>query len=132
MTTKYFVNQQGKYIGGFSVGNPKIPQGVIEVNSPPSHAINEIWNFKNSQWIKDEPIYLEILKEQLTESRLSYLKNTDYYVIREVDKLEGEPEKVSKYPVEIKERRDLARSQINAIDSAETLEDLKIFNVEFN
>lgn len=48
MVTKYYVNANGDYLGGFSEGNPSIPQGAIEVPTCPKHGrdkwINGAWN----------------------------------------------------------------------------------------
>jgi hypothetical protein len=35
--TKFYIDNNGNYIGGFSEGNPAIPVGVIEVEAPPAH-----------------------------------------------------------------------------------------------
>lgn len=41
MTTRYYVDQQGRYLGGFNGAEP--PQGSIEVPDAPSDA-KQIWN----------------------------------------------------------------------------------------
>lgn len=50
MTTRYFVNESGAYIGGFDGAEP--PAGAIEVASPPNHGL-DIWN--GVSWIPYEP-----------------------------------------------------------------------------
>lgn len=46
--TKYYVDMDGKYLGGFSDGNASIPQGAIEVPSAPADArqsyANGVWS----------------------------------------------------------------------------------------
>ena len=51
MMTKFYVDQNGKYVGGFDGVTP--PAGSVEVPSPPSHADFETWNFGASQWDRD-------------------------------------------------------------------------------
>ena len=41
--TKFYVDDQGVYLGGFSEGNPSIPAGAIEVPSPPDQA-DKTWD----------------------------------------------------------------------------------------
>lgn len=47
--TKFFVDQSGKYIGGFDGAEP--PDGAIEVDMPPSHADFDTWD--GSRWLRD-------------------------------------------------------------------------------
>ncbi|MFD1121823.1 hypothetical protein ACFQ2T_04860 [Methylophilus flavus] len=47
MQTKYFVNEQGKYIGSSS--DPVPPVTGIEVPSYPSNLTDEVWN--GTQWV---------------------------------------------------------------------------------
>ena len=63
-------------------------------------------------------------KTDLIEPRSLYLKSTDWYTAREVD----EP---SSYPVEIKNKRILAREEINSIEACTTLAALNEFSVNF-
>ncbi len=48
--TKYFVDKDGLYLGGFDGAEP--PKGSIEVNSPPAHG-NDTWD--GSKWIPHTP-----------------------------------------------------------------------------
>jgi hypothetical protein len=41
--TKYYVDSQGNYLGGYSEGNPAIPVNAIEVAAPPPHGWQK-WN----------------------------------------------------------------------------------------
>ena len=43
-TTKFYVDAQGNYLGGFA---GSVPDGGIEINSPPQHA-SQIWS--GSSW----------------------------------------------------------------------------------
>jgi len=58
--TKYFVQQDGTYIGGFcdlfkdgqvisDAATQKVPPGSIEVPFPPDHA-HQKWNFQTNQY----------------------------------------------------------------------------------
>lgn len=47
MQTKFYVNEQGKYIG--SNKDPVPPEGGIEVPSAPNNVTDEIWN--GTQWV---------------------------------------------------------------------------------
>ena len=63
-------------------------------------------------------------KEELKTPRNSYLFLTDWYVAREID----EP---NSYPQSIKDKRILARQEINNIEAATTLTALNAFNTTF-
>lgn len=69
-------------------------------------------------------IDLEMKKNLLIKPRLEYLKETDWYVLRELDQEEA-------YPLAIKTRRETARQEINAIQSIDDLEQLESFTAEF-
>ena len=47
--TKFYVDTDGKYIGGFDRATP--PPGAVEVPLPPNHANFETWN--GTQWVRD-------------------------------------------------------------------------------
>lgn len=64
------------------------------------------------------------LKMLLIRIRKKYLNDTDYYILRELD----EP---NSYPIEVKNRRILARQEINAIELSVTLTDLQQFSESF-
>lgn len=57
MTTKYYVDINGNYLGGFSEGNSAIPQDALEVPNPPSNAKHK---WLNNQWSE-----IGVLKEEL-------------------------------------------------------------------
>jgi hypothetical protein len=57
--TKYFIDTQGKYIGGFDGAEP--PAGSIEVPSPPGHA-KQLWDAENKQWL---PLVLDYATRRL-------------------------------------------------------------------
>lgn len=61
MATKYFVDQDGNYIGAFDGAQP--PQGSIEVPEAPEHA-SQVWNFSSDRYgpINKSP------DEELTET----------------------------------------------------------------
>jgi len=65
------------------------------------------------------------LKEKLLFPRKSYLYSTDWYTNREMD----EP---NSYPAEVKNRRILARQEINLINSYQTLGELSQIEVNFS
>ena len=46
--TKYFVDAQGNYLGGFDGATP--PAGAVEVGSPPSNG-NDKWD--GAKWVAD-------------------------------------------------------------------------------
>lgn len=66
----------------------------------------------------------ENLRKKLIDSRLNYLTFTDWYIAREIDK-------PNTYPTEIKNKRNLAREEINKIESCSTLTQLNQFDEVF-
>ena len=58
MITKYYVDADGNYLGGFQGNTGKLPVGAIEVPVAPSHAKDK-WN--GASWIPDPVIQKEIL-----------------------------------------------------------------------
>jgi len=48
MTTKYYVDSDGVYLGGWSDGNPTAPTTETEVPNPPANAAGEVW--LNGSW----------------------------------------------------------------------------------
>ena len=88
---------------------------------------------KVQQWIADggivEPEFTTAEKiqnkiDELTSSRRSYLNSTDWRCLRFVDV--GDT-----YPQSVKDKRALARQEINTIEVCATLEQLNAFNIEF-
>jgi hypothetical protein len=70
--TKYFIDSDGNYIGGFEGADP--PEGSIEVPNAPDHALDK-WN--GSAWIPYTPTVSPI--DQLTAAvkALPVAKRTD-------------------------------------------------------
>lgn len=66
----------------------------------------------------------EQIKNQLINVRLSYLQKTDWFIAKEFD----EP---NSYPQEVKDKRILARQEINAIEACTTLTQLNTFSTTF-
>lgn len=52
--TKFYIDQDGNYLGGFSHGNPDIPTGAIEVPTAPS-CITQLWDFQANGWTTCPP-----------------------------------------------------------------------------
>lgn len=65
------------------------------------------------------------LKSVLISSRKRYLKDTDWYLAREVE-ISGS------LPLEVREKRQWARQEINEIESLLDIADLETFNINFN
>lgn len=60
--TRYFVNGNGIYIGGFDGAEP--PANAIEVSRPPDHALQQKWN--GSAWI-DNPAYRAPVPDEISD-----------------------------------------------------------------
>jgi hypothetical protein len=45
--TKYYVDTDGKYLGGFEGCEP--PENSVEVSAAPDHA-SQAWNFQDNSW----------------------------------------------------------------------------------
>lgn len=77
------------------------------------------------EYIKPDSELLEEAKKVRISTRTSYLSNTDWYITREAD----EP---NSYPQEIKDKRILARTEINQLEQPNlTLQQVEAFNIEF-
>lgn len=50
MITKFYIDEAGNYIGGFSEGNESIPPGAIEIDSPPAHGWQK-YDLNNAVWL---------------------------------------------------------------------------------
>jgi len=74
----------------------------------------------------EEVLDLKFKEKQdlLISSRVIYLKSTDWRVIKELD----EP---NSYSQDIKNKRSLAREEINLIEECKSLEELSQFSIEF-
>lgn len=91
-----------------------------------------VWNnaeFNKPTWTQIQnkltEISIELLKSKLIDVRKTFLKESDFRVLRFVD--EGTP-----YPNEIKDKRIVARQEINEIEATTTLNQLNQFSVIFN
>lgn len=85
------------------------------------------WHYINSEFkedIRSATQKKEDLTNLLVLSRKEYLAATDWYCSREID----EP---GSYPQTIKDKRILAREEINDIEAATTLSALNSFNLTF-
>ena len=60
MITKYYINFEGSYLGGFSEGNPFIPQDAIEIQYPPEHGWQR-YDKINNVWIPLSPDQLKMI-----------------------------------------------------------------------
>lgn len=49
MITKYYIDSEGKYVGGYSEGNPSLPEGLIEVPYAPENSA-QVWNFNTNTY----------------------------------------------------------------------------------
>lgn len=75
MSTKYFVNDKGDYLGGFDGAQP--PIGSIEVPFPPMHASQKwdglMWGKVPTDWLRrkeyiNRGVTFEALMEAIVES----------------------------------------------------------------
>jgi len=48
--TKYFINDNGEYLGGFDCGDDFVLDGGFEVSEPPEHAA-DTWN--GEKWVRN-------------------------------------------------------------------------------
>jgi len=62
MTTKYYIDSTGKYLGGFSEDNPAIPELATEVDFPPTNA-DDVYH--DGAWATSSERLIEQLKAQL-------------------------------------------------------------------
>lgn len=68
---RYFFAGTGEYLGGFDEGSmPLVPEGAIEVESPPSHGLDRLVDGVIVPYEPEKP-----LNERLEESFLSFLPN---------------------------------------------------------
>ena len=56
--TQYFIDNQGKYIGGFDGAEP--PRNSIEIPNPPNDG-RDIFDFNTKQWIPYQPSVKELI-----------------------------------------------------------------------
>lgn len=70
MTQQFYVDDTGKFLGGFDGAEP--PAGAIEVPTIPPHG-NDTWDFDNQSWISTGPTPAEqilTLEAQQTPRRI--------------------------------------------------------------
>ncbi len=101
--TKFYRDEEGKYIGAFGGETGKVPLGAIEIPKAPADA-RAIWD--GSNWIEPVPIRedlikQEVLKQGLTEPRMieamwRYLAYGDQSKIDELKQIIADAEK--KFP----------------------------------
>jgi len=63
-------------------------------------------------------------QESLIYSRIAYLQNTDYKIIKQSEGVENCPQ-------DILDKRNLAREEINKIENCKTLKQLNKYSIEF-
>ena len=95
------------------------------VDGVPVALTEEEWEEFNRPDPNQEAIALEMRKNQLVNPRKKYLKDTDWYLMREVDQPQS-------YPSEVRERRTRIREEINAIEAAENLQQIELFTSDFS
>lgn len=78
----------------------------------------------NSPSTKSNEDLLKEAKSSRLSTRRAYLASTDWYITREADS-------PNSYPIEIKNKRIQARTEINAIESATTLAEVEVYNEIF-
>lgn len=50
LVTKFYVDTNGIYLGGFSEGHPEIPMNAVEVPQAPDDA-NQTYDLNNNIWL---------------------------------------------------------------------------------
>lgn len=63
--TQYYVDEQGKYLGGFDGAEP--PKDSIEIDAPPNDA-RDTWN--GESWVPYQKTQPELAKEQSVDALL--------------------------------------------------------------
>lgn len=116
-----------------------LPRNSTFIKTPEPQENKRIkWDQDNQKWIHEdikipeeteeeiesEPDKIKRLKIQAISIRNSYLQTTDWYVLREYDQ-------PNSYPTEVKEKRILARNQINEIEKILTLEEANSITVNY-
>lgn len=116
MKIVYAYNKTTKqYVGGYSEGNPEIPADCDITEVAPEHA-NSYFVVVENAWHLNEEYALSVAKNTATLARKSYLSATDYKIIKQMEGIED-------CPIEILEKRTLARDEVNLIADFTTLED---------
>lgn len=124
--TKYYIDSNGNYLGGFSAKNNKIPKDAVEVASPPSDAKYAKWDNNSNDWGVDDTKYLNSLKETYTLTRKNYLQATlDEYLNHVSDHLANG----TTYGNSLTTQRATANSQIADIATTTTLAEFNALNL---
>lgn len=76
MSTRYFVDAQGNYLGGFDGSEP--PAGSVEVLSPPADG-RQKWN--GSQWLASPEADAELVLKQQIDAEFT-AANLDAWIIQ--------------------------------------------------
>jgi len=108
-----------------------LPRNATFIKTPEPQENKRIkWDKDNQKWIHEdikipeesendietESDKIKRLKIEAVSIRNSYLQTTDWYVLRECDQ-------PNSYPTEVKEKRILARNQINEIEKISNLKE---------
>lgn len=116
-----------------------LPRNSTFIKTPEPQENKRIkWDKDNQKWIHEdikiteesennietESDKIKRLKTQAILIRSSYLQTTDWYVLREYDQ-------PNSYPAEVKEKRVIARNQINEIEKILTLEEANSILVNY-
>lgn len=71
------------------------------------------------EYIKPDSILLQEAKKEAIANRIAYLNSTDWYILREYDQSNS-------YPQEIKDKRIIARTEINQIEQETNINNIVI------
>lgn len=99
--TKYFVDESGKYLGGFGGINPQYPKNAQEILTPPLDGRQE-YDFKSKQW-NDTAETDGLLKENQQKKYISELNCIDLKSIRSLR--DGDTKRIAKFESEAQEIR---------------------------
>lgn len=99
--TKFYINGQGKYLGGFDGALP--PAGAIEVAQPPSDGRQE-WDGK--KWVDPAGLAAELVKEKRKAAYLRDDLSTDALIValweKIVENKSGEADRIQAIRSKIK------------------------------
>lgn len=86
--TKYYVDSEGNYLGGFSDGNKSIPKYAIEVDNAPIHA-----NLKyiNGRWVESSEQIIKRLESSIDRYLDNQANAFRYESIRTMVTYENDP-----------------------------------------
>jgi len=116
-----------------------LPRNATFIKAPKPQENKRIrWNKDNQKWfhedikipedpeekIETESDKIRRLKNHAISIRNSYLQTTDWYALREYDQ-------PNSYPTKVKEKRILARSQINEIEKISNLKEASSIEINY-